>query len=166
MKLQLHCIRRGHYTFQVECQDRGLQVPCSDVESEINVEHMSQPTVQSAEGNSNLTGRPVESDLDFTEQNTERPIDDPLCDGFSASGIYRLPNDQELDMGVDWDEPLDVRTRAVRRALKRKLGPSVLDRYISAAFHYSITLMSFNVLMAVLSAWTWSINTLKYIHYL
>ena len=53
---------------------------------------------------------------------------DPLSEGFSDSGIYMLPNRDEMDMGVDWDEPLEVRTRAVRRALKRRLGPEFLQR--------------------------------------
>ena len=43
-------------------------------------------------------------------------------------GIYTLVDGREVDVGVDWDEPLDVRTRAVRRALKRKLGVEHFER--------------------------------------
>lgn len=53
--------------------------------------------------------------------------------GFSDSGVYTLVDGREIDIGVDWDEPLDVRARAVRRALRRRLGGEVLDR---SASHY------------------------------
>lgn len=65
---------------------------------------------------------------EFRPQYEEEAHVDPLSDGFTDSGTYILPNNQELDMGVDWDEPLEVRTRAVKRALKRRLGSEFLDR--------------------------------------
>ena len=46
----------------------------------------------------------------------------------TLEGIYTLVDGREVDIGVDWDEPLDVRARAVRRALKRKLGSDHFER--------------------------------------
>lgn len=46
----------------------------------------------------------------------------------TSAGIYTLVDGREVDVGVDWDEPLDVRARAVRRALRRKLGMDHFDR--------------------------------------
>jgi len=55
---------------------------------------------------------------------------DPFGYGFSDSGIYTLVDGREIDVGVDWDEPLDVRARAVRRVLKRKLGVDHFNRLL------------------------------------
>ena len=55
---------------------------------------------------------------------------DPFGYGFSDSGIYTLIDGREIDVGVDWNEPLDVRARAVRRALRRKLGAAVFERQV------------------------------------
>lgn len=59
---------------------------------------------------------------------TSTDLADPFGYGFSDSGIYTLADGREVDIGVDWDEPLDVRARAVRRALRRKLGAGVFDQ--------------------------------------
>ena len=67
-------------------------------------------------------------DAAFLNAAAQQSALDPLSDGFSASGIYRLADGRELDMGVDWNESLPVRTRAVRRALKRRLGPGLVER--------------------------------------
>ena len=68
------------------------------------------------------------NDAAFLGEAAQQSALDPLSDGFSASGTYRLADGRELDMGVDWNESLPVRIRAVRRALKRRLGPELVER--------------------------------------
>ena len=51
-----------------------------------------------------------------------------LGHGFSATGVFALADGREVDIGVDWSEPLDVKARAIRRALNRRLGPAIFDR--------------------------------------
>lgn len=65
----------------------------------------------------------------LTRGETTGGLADPFGYGFSDSGIYTLIDGREIDMGVDWNEPLDVRARAVRRALRRRLGAAVFERY-------------------------------------
>lgn len=67
--------------------------------------------------------------LEPLEEGTGPDILDYLGRGFSSSGTFTLADGREVDIGVDWSEPLDVKARAIRRALKRKLGPSVFTRY-------------------------------------
>ena len=65
----------------------------------------------------------------LTRAEASESLADPFGYGFSDSGIYTLIDGREMDMGVDWNEPLDVRARAVRRALRRRLGVAVFERY-------------------------------------
>lgn len=58
-------------------------------------------------------------------------LSDPLGYGFSDSGVYTLLDGREIDVGVDWNEALDVRARAVRRALRRRLGATLFERFDS-----------------------------------
>lgn len=64
----------------------------------------------------------------LTRGEASKGLTDPFGYGFSDSGIYTLIDGREIDVGVDWNEPLDVRARAVRRALRRKLGVAVFER--------------------------------------
>lgn len=64
----------------------------------------------------------------LTRGDSSEGLTDPFGYGFSDSGIYTLIDGREIDVGVDWDEPLDVRARAVRRVLKRKIGSAIFER--------------------------------------
>ena len=66
----------------------------------------------------------------LTRGKASETLADPFGYGFSDSGIYTLIDGREVDVGVDWNEPLDVRARAVRRALRRRLGPAVFERQV------------------------------------